>query len=65
MRVARGSNDEADVLIVRVIIDSTITSLQFIYSGGTKRFLQNGAIKGGSYTIGDLAETTTAVLLCE
>ena len=62
VRVARV--DDGDLLIVPVTIDGTMTSLQFIYGGGAKRFLRNGAIKGGAYTIGDLTETTP-VLLCE
>ena len=47
-----------------VTIDGTMTSLQFIFSDGAKRFLRNGATKGGSYTIGDLTKATT-LLICE
>ena len=64
LRVARVRVDDGDLLIVPVTIEGTMTSLQFIYGGGAKRFLRNGAIKGGAYTIGDLTEPTP-VLLCE
>ena len=56
--------DDEDRLIVPVMIDGTITSVQFIEADGRKQFLLGGKVKGGSYTIGDLTEATT-VLLCE
>jgi putative DNA primase/helicase len=62
LRVVRVDN--RDLLIVPVTIDGTMTSLQFIFSDGAKRFLRNGATKGGSYTIGDLTKATT-LLICE
>jgi hypothetical protein len=51
-------------LIVPVTVGGTISSLQFIDGAGAKLFLPGGAVKGGSYTIGDLTEATT-ILICE
>lgn len=51
-------------LIVPVMIDGTLSSLQYIDTEGGKLFLPGGAVQGGSYTIGDLTEVAT-VLICE
>lgn len=51
-------------LIVPVTIDGTLSSLQFIDAVGGKEFLYGGAVKGGSYAIGDLTEAKTG-LICE
>ncbi|MEQ1844485.1 MAG: AAA family ATPase [Nitrospira sp.] len=51
-------------LIVPVLIDGTITSLQTIDENGTKKFLAGGAIKGGSCSLGNLIGAMT-ILLCE
>lgn len=56
--------DEENRLIVPVMIDGTISSIQSIDGTGAKLFEQGGAVKGGSYVIGDLTATTT-VLICE
>lgn len=56
--------DAEKQLIVPVTIGGTLSSLQFIDGAGAKLFLLGGAIKGGSYTIGDVTEAA-AVLICE
>jgi putative DNA primase/helicase len=56
--------DNESRLIVPVMIDGSITSAQSIDGTGAKLFQPGGAVKGGSYTIGDLTETAT-VLICE
>lgn len=48
--------DDMNRLIVPVMIDDAITSLQFISPDGDKRFLSGGKIQGGSFVIGDLRE---------
>ena len=64
LRVALLRVDDGNRLVVPVTIDSMMTSLQFISSDGTKRFLRNGVVKGGSYILGDLTGATT-ILICE
>ena len=56
--------DDENRLIVPVTIDGVLTSTQSIDGTGAKLFFLGGAVKGGSYTIGDLTEATT-VLICE
>lgn len=56
--------DDENRLIVPVMIGGSLTSTQSINDTGAKLFLPGGAVKGGSYTIGDLTEATT-VLICE
>jgi len=56
--------DEENRLIVPVMIGGSIASLQTIGENGEKLFLPGGAVKGGSYTIGDLTDATT-ILICE
>ena len=51
-------------LIVPVMIGGSIASLQTIDANSGKGFLRGGAVKSGSYTIGDPTEATT-VLICE
>ena len=51
-------------LIVPVLINDAISSVQFINENGDKRFLPGGAVKGGAYLIGDLSKTT-AILVAE
>lgn len=55
--------DSQNRLIVPVMIDGTLSSLQFIPPDGqAKKFLFGGAIKGGSYTIGDLTGANTILI---
>jgi len=56
--------DAENRLIVPVMIDSIITSLQFIDAHGEKLFLLGGKVKGGSFTIGALSDAWP-LLLCE
>lgn len=49
-------------LIIPVFINGTISSLQFIDKHGTKQFLSGSAIKGGSFTIGDLTHAATILV---
>ena len=56
--------DDENRLIVPVMIDGSLASTQSIDATGAKLFLPGGAVKGGSYTIGDLTEAKT-VLICE
>ncbi len=51
-------------LLVPVMIDGALSSLQFISEDGRKRFLPGGAVAGGAYPIGELTAAETA-LLCE
>ena len=51
-------------LIVPVLIEGELSSLQGIGTDGQKMFLPGGAIKGGSFTLGALSETTT-ICVCE
>ena len=64
LRVVHARVDDGDMLVVPVTSDGTMTSLQFISRDGTKRFLRNGVVKGGSYMLGDLTKATT-ILICE
>lgn len=41
-------------LVVPVLIDGGVSSLQFIEEAGGKRFLPGGRIRGGSFTIGTI-----------
>ena len=56
--------DDDGRLIVPVTIDGTITSIQSIDGTGAKLFQMGGAVKGGSYVIGDLSAAAT-ILICE
>ena len=49
--------DAFNLLIIPVMINHTITSLQFITVTGEKKFLSGGAVKGGSFVFGDLTGT--------
>ena len=51
-------------LIIPVMLDGSLSSLQFIDVNGGKQFLQGGAVKGGCFTIGAVSEADT-FLLCE
>ena len=51
-------------LLVPVMINDTLSSVQFIDKNGGKLFLSGGAVAGGAYPIGDLTAAET-VLLCE
>ena len=51
-------------LIVPVMIDGVISSLQFIDANGGKQFLPGGKVKGGSFTLGAPIDVNT-ILLCE
>lgn len=59
--VRAGSDSQ---LIIPVTTNGTITSLQFIDTEGGKLFLPGGAVKGGSFSLGDLTEAST-ILICE
>ena len=58
--------DDAHRLIVPVMIDGTLASLQFIDSDSEKKklFLSGGKKRSGSFALGDLTEATT-ILICE
>jgi putative DNA primase/helicase len=56
--------DDEKRLIVPVMIDGSLASTQSIDATGAKLFLPGGAVKSGSYAIGDLTEAKT-VLICE
>ena len=51
-------------LLVPVMIDGSITSLQTIDDAGEKRFLLGGKKASGSFTLGNLSEANT-ILICE
>jgi phage/plasmid primase-like uncharacterized protein len=56
--------DTDNRLIVPVMIDGTIASLQTIDDAGEKRYLRGGKKCGGSFTLGNLSEANT-ILICE
>lgn len=49
-------------LIVPVVLAEEIRNLQFIDANGEKRFLPDGAVKDGSYLIGDVSNATTILV---
>ncbi len=51
-------------LVVPIYLDEKITSLQFINSVGSKKFLQGGRISGGSCLIGNIDEESP-IFICE
>jgi P4 family phage/plasmid primase-like protien len=58
--------DFEDQLIVPVLIDGEISSLQVISPEGAKKFLPDGKVKGGCFGIGDLRESESVVIcVCE
>jgi len=58
--------DAEDRLIVPVMINGEISSLQFISPDGDKQFLSDGKVKGGCFAIGDIRESETVVIcVCE
>jgi P4 family phage/plasmid primase-like protien len=59
LRVDRGNQ-----LIVPVRISGAISSVQFISPDGAKKFFPDGAVKGGSFILGELTKANT-ILLCE
>jgi phage/plasmid primase-like uncharacterized protein len=48
--------DDENRLLVPVTLNGTLCSLQFIDMIGGKQFLAGGAVKGGSYTIGEMRD---------
>lgn len=56
-----GARLHEGALVVPVVVDGDLASLQFIAANGTKRFHKDGLIAGGSYLIGD---TENARALC-
>ena len=56
--------DPDNDLIVPVLIDGELASLQSIGTEGQKLFLPGGAVKGGSFTLGELQDASP-ILLCE
>lgn len=46
-------------------IENNISTLQFIYSTGNKRFLKNGVKGGCFYPIGEFKDCNGKILLCE
>lgn len=57
--------DKEGQLIVPVMVNGILTSLQFIDANGTKKFLLGGAIKGGSATIGAVTAASSTILIGE
>jgi putative DNA primase/helicase len=56
--------DDESRLIVPVMIDGALSSLQFIDASGGKQFLPGGKVKGGLFTMGALSHPDM-LLLCE
>lgn len=56
--------DAENRLLIPVMLDGTLSSLQFIDANGGKQFLHGGAVKSGSFTLGALSDTDT-LLICE
>lgn len=58
--------DVHNQLVVPIYIDGAMTSLQFIPPDGQgKRFLYGGAVKGGSFVMGDLHHDVRTIVICE
>lgn len=51
-------------LVIPVMVEGEITSLQFIHPDGSKKFLSGGKVKGGYFHIGDLIKPDIAYI-CE
>ena len=56
-----GARKHDGALVLPVIVDSHICSLQFIHADGSKRFLSGGRVKGGYFGLGNF-ETPGAVI---
>ena len=54
--------DDKNRLIVPVIIDGSIVSLQFIDANGGKQFLPGGKVKGGTFIMGELSDADALLL---
>ena len=57
-----GAREHDGALVLPVIVDGHICSLQFIHADGSKRFLNGGRVKGGYFGLGNF-ETPGAVNL--
>ena len=56
-----GAREHDGALVLPVIVDGHICSLQFIHADGSKRFLSGGRVKGGYFGLGNF-ETPGAVI---
>ena len=56
-----GAREHDGALVLPVIVDGHICSLQFIHADGSKRFLNGGRVKGGYFGLGNF-ETPGAVI---
>ena len=57
-----GAREHDRALVLPVIVDGHICSLQFIHADGSKRFLNGGRVKGGYFGLGNF-ETPGAVII--
>ncbi|MDP3552642.1 AAA family ATPase [Methylocystis sp.] len=53
---AHGVVERGGKLIVPVVIDGDLASLQFIGADGSKKFLSGGKVSGGHYIIGEIGD---------
>lgn len=53
------------VLVVPVWVDGKLGSLQFIAQSGEKRFLRNGEISGGYFSIATKTDDLSTIVICE
>ena len=51
--------EDQAVLLIPIMRESTLMSLELIDEAGDKQFLPGGEVKGGSFTIGDLTDAET------
>ena len=56
-----GAREHDRALVLPVLVDGRICSLQFIHADGSKRFLNGGRVKGGYFGLGNF-ETPGAVI---
>jgi putative DNA primase/helicase len=60
-----GARLHGDALVIPGRIGAAVSSLQFIGPDGVKRFLTDGQIAGGYFSIGKVGAGTTALCICE
>ena len=60
-----GAREHDGALVLPVIADGHICSLQFIDADGSKRFLSGGRVKGGYFGLGNFESTAAVIYVAE
>ena len=60
-----GAREHDGALVLPVIVDGHICSLQFIDADGAKRFLRGGRVKGGYFGLGDFESPDVVIHVAE